>query len=218
VSPIVSPARKAAVTTLILIAPHWGESACESITRGKPPPGLLDPPPALLVGSAILAQPRPSSRFHIDRISLLILVELVIIWVAAMICGGSARADVYAVVILRLLAILSIGVVLIFGRLDRLAGVRGPIFFTVLLALAIGIQLIPLPPGFWASLPGREPIPTSPRFPSWAKSGGRSAWPRTSPGTRSSRCCPRSSSSSPCRCLAPATGAGCCSACSSPSC
>jgi O-antigen ligase len=109
-----------------------------------------------------LAQPRPSSRLQIDARSIVILVALVFVWFAVVTGGGSARYDVIIsdipiVVGVRLMAIIGIGVVLIFGRPDRLPGVRGPIFFTLLLALAIGIQLIPLPPGMWASLPGREP-------------------------------------------------------------
>lgn len=101
--------------------------------------------------------PRHSSRFSIDPVARLILAVLIIVWTAVVLGGGSARADVLFVVAVRFLAIVGLGVVLIFGRPERLATVRKPLFYTALLALVIALQLIPLPPGLWTMLPGRAP-------------------------------------------------------------
>jgi O-antigen ligase len=118
----------------------------------------LDPSLPVLLGKTILTQPpRHSSRFFIDLPARFVLAGLIVVWSAVVLGGGSARADVLLVVAVRFLAIVGIGVVLIFGRPERLATVRKPLFFIALLALVVALQLIPLPPGLWNALPGRAP-------------------------------------------------------------
>lgn len=70
--------------------------------------------------------------------------------------GGASRHDVHSLVLLRPLAVLFAGYALLIGRKEELA--RLPIPFFLLLALAglMALQLLPLPPGLWSELPGRQ--------------------------------------------------------------
>ncbi len=76
----------------------------------------------------------------------------------ALLLGGSGRADVVSLVILRPLAALAFAYGMIQLQGVRRTGFAFPIgAFVALAALAV-VQLIPLPPGIWTSLPGREPL------------------------------------------------------------
>ncbi len=76
----------------------------------------------------------------------------------ALLLGGSGRGDVVSLVLLRPLAALALAYGLVQLRGAQRTGFALPIMaFTALIALAV-IQLIPLPPGLWAALPGRESL------------------------------------------------------------
>ena len=69
--------------------------------------------------------------------------------------GGSARSDILSLIYLRPAAVLTIAIlILIPGRWNG-KGLRTPFLMLAALAGAIVIQLIPLPPDLWLSLPGR---------------------------------------------------------------
>jgi O-antigen ligase len=72
--------------------------------------------------------------------------------------GGSGRGDVISLVLLRPLAALALAYGLVQLKGAERTGFAVPITaFAALIALAV-IQLIPLPPGIWTSLPGRETL------------------------------------------------------------
>lgn len=84
-----------------------------------------------------------------------ILAALAVVWLLAVFGGGSARPDVLYIVPLRFAAVVGIGVLLLAGHPERLSFRDKPLIFLGLVALAIAVQLIPLPHAFWAGLPGR---------------------------------------------------------------
>jgi O-antigen ligase len=69
--------------------------------------------------------------------------------------GGASRADVMSLPIVRFASILMIVYALIQLEPYQWRQVRTPVLFLLAVAAVIAIQLIPLPPGLWASLPGR---------------------------------------------------------------
>lgn len=70
--------------------------------------------------------------------------------------GGSARADVPAVIPIRLMAVVALGYFLARMPLDTWRQHRAALFFILASFLMIAVQLIPLPPSLWSSLPGRQ--------------------------------------------------------------
>jgi O-antigen ligase len=85
-------------------------------------------------------------------------VAFAILVFAAFLMGGSARPDVQSLVILRPLAILLGGYALMLITREQLRMIAVPALLLLALAFVIGIQLVPLPPGLWGSLPGRSVI------------------------------------------------------------
>ena len=72
--------------------------------------------------------------------------------------GGGARADIISLLYLRPAAILCLAAILIIpGRIDW-AAIRVPLLLLGALAIWILIQLVPLPPAVWTSLPGRQVV------------------------------------------------------------
>lgn len=72
--------------------------------------------------------------------------------------GGGARADIASLLYLRPAAILCLAAILIIpGRIDW-AAIRVPLLLLGAFALWMLIQLVPLPPAFWTSLPGRQVV------------------------------------------------------------
>ena len=70
--------------------------------------------------------------------------------------GGSSRPDVLAVAFIRLGALVAVAAALLLAPADSLGRARGPALFALgCVALAI-VQLVPLPPGAWVSLPGHD--------------------------------------------------------------
>lgn len=94
-----------------------------------------------------------SRRITPPSISSFLLLALIgTLWLA----GGASRGEVSGQVIVRIVATLVIAAALLLGQRpqrDALAPVAGLLAATVTLAL---IQLIPLPPGLWQALPGRD--------------------------------------------------------------
>ena len=76
--------------------------------------------------------------------------------VAAFLLGGGSRADITSLIVLRPLAVLILGYGLSRLELDHIRGNR----FVFLMALAIlalpALHLLPLPPAWWGTLPGRD--------------------------------------------------------------
>jgi O-antigen ligase len=68
--------------------------------------------------------------------------------------GGASRADVMSLPFVRLAAILTIVIFALQLKSSQLHQIRLPLAFLAAIALLIGVQLIPLPPGWWAALPG----------------------------------------------------------------
>lgn len=71
--------------------------------------------------------------------------------------GGASRHDVVSLIVLRPLAVLALTYALIAGAAP-LRGQPLPFWLLVGLAALTGMQLIPLPPTFWPSLPGRDAV------------------------------------------------------------
>ena len=84
------------------------------------------------------------------------LTLLVVFLAIVLLFGGASRADVLGQAVVRFAAILMIAAVML--QLDREAWhrVRVPASFLLALTAVVAIQLVPLPPGIWASLPGRS--------------------------------------------------------------
>lgn len=94
----------------------------------------------------------------------LIYIELAIfllLFVVAGLCGGSARQDVPGLVILQPLAVLCIAGALLVPTPFHFDRIGAPLLFLAAIALLMVIQLIPLPPSLWASLPGRADLLSS---------------------------------------------------------
>lgn len=70
--------------------------------------------------------------------------------------GGASRADVMSLAPLRVSAVLVLAVALFHPAIARPGPFRGLLWFTLICFLAVGLQLVPLPPSVWTSLPGRE--------------------------------------------------------------
>jgi O-antigen ligase len=72
--------------------------------------------------------------------------------------GGGSRGDIASLLYLRPAAILCLAAILIVpGRIDW-AAIRMPLLLLGALAIWMLIQLVPLPPALWTSLPGRAVI------------------------------------------------------------
>lgn len=89
---------------------------------------------------------RPSLPF------ILLSLLLVILWLA----GGASRGDVFGQVVVRATTFLVLIVLIVFGRRLTLTS-AGPTWIFLWAAVSIAaLQLLPLPPGLWQMLPGRE--------------------------------------------------------------
>ena len=77
--------------------------------------------------------------------------------VAVCLLGGASRHDVLSLILLRPLAVLALGYALLAGGLPR-GRACVPFVLLVALILLMIAQLVPLPPGVWSTLPGREAV------------------------------------------------------------
>jgi O-antigen ligase len=72
-----------------------------------------------------------------------------------LVLGGAARADTWSLPVVRLAAVAMLVAAIPQLDRDQWRAVRPGIIFLLAVEAVIAIQLIPLPPQFWASLPGR---------------------------------------------------------------
>lgn len=74
----------------------------------------------------------------------------------ALLFGGASRADALSQPVVRLAAVLTIAIFAV--QFDRKAwrAVRPALLFAAAIAAIIAVQLVPLPPSLWDTLPGRE--------------------------------------------------------------
>jgi hypothetical protein len=85
------------------------------------------------------------------------LIATAIVAFVLALTGGSSRGDVPFIVVPRLAALVLILVLLIGLPSRRFSAAARVLAAGTVTALAIGIQLIPLPPSWWAALPGHAP-------------------------------------------------------------
>ncbi len=76
--------------------------------------------------------------------------------VAAFLLGGGARSDISSLIILRPLAALGAAYAVTQISVQQLSAIRFPLLFLGLCALLVVVQLIPLPPEIWTTLPARD--------------------------------------------------------------
>lgn len=72
--------------------------------------------------------------------------------------GGGSRVDIPGLIFLQPLAILLTAAIVAIPGEIRWTAIRVPLLFLAALALLIAIQLVPLPPEWWAQLPGHAPF------------------------------------------------------------
>lgn len=95
------------------------------------------------------------SRNSASRLPALTLTFLIIV---TYLCGGGARPDIQSLVVLRPVAAIAIGFGLLTFNREHWVKNRALFLFTGACGLIVGLHLIPLPPGLWSALPGRELI------------------------------------------------------------
>lgn len=95
---------------------------------------------------------RSSTRFRPSSSLVLLAVFLLVLWLA----GGASRADVAGRVVVSAAAWIALIVAALFSRKHELSGSRVPLLLLCGAAAIAIVQLIPLPPSLWESLPGRE--------------------------------------------------------------
>lgn len=102
------------------------------------------------------------------RVNIIVLVLFLSI---AIVFGGASRADVMSLPIVRLASIVVIVIAAIQLDRDQLRQIRLPLVFLAASATIFIVQLIPLPPDWWAALPGRgrfaEALASAGISPSW---------------------------------------------------
>lgn len=69
--------------------------------------------------------------------------------------GGASRADVLSQAVVRIAAIAMIAAAVLQFDRERWRMAKTPVLCILAIGAVMVVQLIPLPPGFWASLPGR---------------------------------------------------------------
>lgn len=72
--------------------------------------------------------------------------------------GGASRADALSLIYLRPIAVLVLAYALWIRLEEKQRKLGAPFWLTAAVGLLVLAQLVPLPPGLWTSLPGREPI------------------------------------------------------------
>jgi O-antigen ligase len=92
------------------------------------------------------------ARFRPGLSFVLLAALLVILWFA----GGASRENVAGQIVSRAAAWTAIVITALFGQRPRLEGARGAALFLLAAILLCVVQLVPLPPGLWHTLPGRS--------------------------------------------------------------
>ena len=70
--------------------------------------------------------------------------------------GGGARDDIVSLMVLRPLALVVLGYALMIANAERMRAHRGLLILASAWVALVASHLIPLPPGLWQALPGRE--------------------------------------------------------------
>lgn len=78
---------------------------------------------------------------------------LVVLLCACALLGGTARADVVHLVVLRPIGVLCAFYALLVATREELRTVRAPLFILLALMTVVGLQLVPLPSIVWSGLP-----------------------------------------------------------------
>lgn len=91
-----------------------------------------------------------STAERIGLVGFLLFLALVLV------SGGASRADVLGQGLVRIASILMIGWAILQLSAEGWSAIKTPALFLIALGLVIAVQLIPLPPGLWQALPGRE--------------------------------------------------------------
>ncbi len=95
---------------------------------------------------------RPSRNLRVSLPLILLGIFLISLWVA----GGASRADLLGQAVVRGVASILLVAAIMFGPRPSMKGTV-PVLTLVGLALGLAlVQLIPLPPGLWQALPGRD--------------------------------------------------------------
>lgn len=84
------------------------------------------------------------------------LVGLVVFLAFVFVFGGSSRGDAFAQIIVRIAAVIFAAIGYLFVVTDSLRQVKAVLYALILLIALMMVQLIPLPPALWTSLPGRQ--------------------------------------------------------------
>ena len=104
------------------------------------------------MASAALAKLLPGDS-NAGRVRYAIFVAFVVVCFAG---GGGARDDILSLLYVRPAAVVMAATMLLIpGRID-FAPVRLPLLMLAALGLWMSLQLVPLPPAVWTSLPGRQ--------------------------------------------------------------
>ena len=83
------------------------------------------------------------------------LAVFALLFISIAFFGGSARADVNWLLPLRPICLFAIAVLVVLPLRERAHAMAVPAVLLAALALSIAVQLVPLPPEIWTSLPGR---------------------------------------------------------------
>jgi O-antigen ligase len=95
----------------------------------------------------------PLARLPAQRLRLWVYVTMLLICFAG---GGGARDDIASLLFVRPAAVVCAALILLLPGKIELKSVRVPLAVCLAFAAWMAIQLIPLPPEVWRSLPGRE--------------------------------------------------------------
>lgn len=99
-------------------------------------------------GTAIIGDTSP------HRLTLALAIFVLVVALT----GGGSRSDIASLPLLRGFATLAVFVMLALTPSAAWRGIRVPLALLGLLALWMGVQLVPLPPSFWSTLPLRDQI------------------------------------------------------------
>lgn len=104
-----------------------------------------------------------SAPFPISLPLILIGALLVLLWIA----GGASREDAMGQVVVRTGAWIIIACVLVTGSKPVFAEMRPLVLVLVAVVMLAIFQLMPLPPGMWQNLPGRDILVMPGEAPPW---------------------------------------------------
>lgn len=102
--------------------------------------------------SAVSRRPTILNRYSLYLV--LLFVFLCVVWIG----GGASRADALGQVVVRSAALMLMIVAAIFADRPAMGAARPVVIILTLALLLVFLQLLPLPPGLWEALPGRQPF------------------------------------------------------------